>query len=63
MKKRKLAPMTDQEHQLHSRGVDIPVKYATSSVDSTSVKNTAALAVRNARDMMKKEEIDEIKKK
>jgi hypothetical protein len=37
--------------------------YATSSVDSTSVKNTAALAVRNARDMMKKEEIDEIKKK
>jgi hypothetical protein len=34
--------------------------YATSSVDSTSVKNTAALAVRNARDIMKKEEVESI---
>jgi len=34
--------------------------YATSSVDSTSVKNTAALAVRNARDIMKKEESESI---
>ena len=34
--------------------------YVTSSVDSTSVKNTAALAVRNARDIMKKEEVESI---
>ena len=37
--------------------------YKTSATDPTSVKNTIALAVRNARDMMKKEEATEIKKK
>lgn len=37
--------------------------YKTAATDPKSVKNTRAFAVRNARDMMKKEEATEIKKK